>query len=102
MSSIHGLQAVIEQLELRLAEFQTANPTAKQKYAIDRQVEIIQQLQGVYSQYEKFILWDVFIEIQREADAITAKDAEINGLVVRIKFKDNCDIRKFGFIDFTI
>ena len=102
MSSIHELQTIIDQLELRLSNFKVDKPTDKQKASLEAQGRLIKQLQDIFDQYEKFSMWDIFVEIQNEVDAITDKDSEIEGVVIRIPFKEKSKSQKYGFINFTI
>jgi hypothetical protein len=102
MSSIHELSAIISQLELRVNNFKVANPTDKQKASIESQVRLIAQLQDIYDEYAKFSMWDMFTEIQKEVDVITDKDSEIEGVIIRIPFKEKSKSQKYRFINFTL
>lgn len=100
--SIHSLGGIIENLEKRLSKYKVDEANEKQKISMLAQAQLINQLKEVYEEYNYITMWETFLQIQQEANAITSKDAEIEGLIIRIKFKANANIMKFGFIDFTI
>jgi hypothetical protein len=100
MSSIHSLSGIIEQLELRVSNFKVDNPTPKQLSSIENQVKLIQQLTSIYEEYNRFTLWDLFVDIQNEHDRMIASDKELEGLIIKIPFKH--EAVNYGYINFIL
>jgi hypothetical protein len=100
MSSIHELPSIIDRLEKRLKQYKVDSPTDKQKQSMEMQYKLIEQLQSVYDQYKRLVLWDVWVQSQKEIDAITTKDPEIDGVILKFPLKENA--KNFAYINFTI
>ena len=100
MSSIHGLSAIINDLENRLSKYKKDSPSDKEIAITNRQVKLIGQLTEIYKAHENMTLYDMFVEIQKEYDKLRVKDPDIDGLYIKLPLKDNA--KRYGLIEYTL
>ena len=93
--SIHELKGVISDLENRLLKFKPEPITPKDQAIIDRQRKLIIQLSNIYREFEGFSLYDTAIELQKAVDNMN----DVDGVIVKIYFKENAKSERFGYVN---
>lgn len=93
--SIHELKGVINDMENRLLKYKPDSPTPKDIAMMERQKKLIIQLSNIYKEFEGLTFYDTAVELQRAVDNME----EVDGVIVKIYFKDNADPSRFGYVD---